>query len=340
MKGKRGTSILLAVCLGMTMMMGGCTVVTKKSIEAPDKYPAKPITVIVPFAAGGSADIMARALEKSAQQHLGQPLIITNMPGGAGTIAMNELAGAKPDGYTIGVSGVNAILQPLYGETRYHYPTALDPLVRVVSSPTVLAVLSEKPWNSLNDLVDDAKAHPGEIKFGHAGLGTTMHITGEMLAKESGITISQVPFKGESESLAALLGGHIHFMLGTPSALKEHVKSGTIKLLGVAEEKRLTLPGFENVPTFKDQGINAAFNFWIGVVAPKGIPAPEKTRLTAGLKEMINTPEFNKNMAELGMVVEYLGPKEFNERWNADNAKLGQIIKETGIAEKIASQKK
>jgi len=304
-----------------------------------EKYPAKPITIIVPFAAGGSADLAARALSKSAQQHLGQPFVVVNTPGGAGTIGMNEIAGSKPDCYTIGTIGLNVILQPLYGPTRYHYPTALEPLVKVVSAPTVLAVLSEKPWENLNDLVDYAKEHPGEIKFGHAGLGTTMHITGELLAKETDINIVQVPFKGDSESLAALLGGHVQFILATPT-LKEHIKSGKIKLLGVAEEKRLTLPGFEQVQTFKEQGINVAFDFWIGVVAPKGLPLPEKTRLAAGLKEMINDNEFKKNMAEMGMLVEYLGPTDFSDRWIADNAKLTKVVKETGIAELIANQKK
>ena len=339
MQNKRIVLPLLAVFLCMTLLLGGCNMGAKES-TAPEKYPAKPVNIIVPFAAGGSTDIMARALEKSAQKHLGQPLVVLNMVGGAGTIGMNEMAGAKPDGYTIGVIGVNAILQPLYGETRYHYPTALEPVVKVVSSPTVLAVLADKPWKNLNDLVSYAKANPGKIKFGHAGLGTAIHITGEMFAKEANIDIVQVPFKGDSESLASLLGNHIHFIMGNPSSLKEHVKSGTIRILGVAEEKRLTLSGFENVPTFKEQGLNVTFDFWVGVVAPKGIPTAEKAKLAAGLKEMINTPEFNKDMQELGMVVDYLGPAEFKDRWIADNEKLAKVVKETGIADVIKAQKK
>ncbi|CVK20210.1 hypothetical protein SPSPH_041600 [Sporomusa sphaeroides DSM 2875] len=339
MENKRIVLSLLTVFLCMTLMLGGCNMGAKES-TAPEKYPVKPINIIVPFAAGGSADIIARTLEKSAQQHLGQPLVVLNMPGGAATIGMNEMAGAQADGYTIGVIGINAILQPLYGETRYHYPTALEPLVKVVSSPIVLAVRSDKPWQNLNDLVSYAKANPGKIKFGHAGLGTTTHLTGELFGKEANINIVQVPFKGDSEALASLLGDHVHLILSTPPALKEHVKSGSIKILGAAEEKRLTLSGFENVPTFKEQGINVAFDFWIGVVAPKGIPAAEKAKLAAGLKEMINAPEFSKSMQELGMVAEYLGPAEFKDRWIADNEKLTKVTKETGIADVIKAQKK
>ncbi|WP_093795797.1 Bug family tripartite tricarboxylate transporter substrate binding protein [Sporomusa acidovorans] len=313
-----------------------------KESTVSEKYPAKPITIIVPFAAGGSSDMIARALEKSAQKHLGQSLVVVNIPGGAGTIGMNELAAAKPDGYTIGVVSMGAILQPLYGQTRYHYPTALEPLVNIVSSPVVVASLAEKPWKNMSELVSYAKRHPGEIKYGHSGLGTAVHVTGEMFAQETGINIVQVPFPGgEPESLAALLGKHIQIMIAyNPAVLKEYVESGIIRILGVSDETRLNIPEFGDVPTFKEQGIDVAFNFWTGIAAPKGLPPAEKARLTAGLKEMINDPEFKKNMEKLGMSVQYMGPEEFSARWIEDNTKLTKIVKETGIADLIAAQKK
>ncbi|WWV72916.1 Tripartite tricarboxylate transporter family receptor [Sporomusa ovata DSM 2662] len=332
--------VLLAVFVSMTIIMGGCTMGAKESMAA-EQYPSKPITIIVPFAAGSSLDTLARALEKSAYKHLGQTLVVVNMPGGGATLGMNELAGAKPDGYTIGVVATSAILQPLIGQTRYHYPSALEPLVNVVSSPVVVACLTDKPWKNLSELVSYAKQHPGEIKFGHGGLGTSTHVTGETFAREAGITIKQVPFRGgESESLAALLGNHIQIVFSyNPAVLKEHVKSGTIRILGVAEENRLTIPGFEDVPTFKEQGIDVAFNFWTGIAAPKEMPLAEKARLAAGLREMVNDPEFKENMEKLGMLVHYLGPEDFGDRWIADNKKLTKIVKETGIAELIAAQK-
>ncbi|WP_093795844.1 tripartite tricarboxylate transporter substrate binding protein [Sporomusa acidovorans] len=313
---------------------------TKESM-ATEKYPAKPITIIVPFAAGGSMDMIVRVLEKSAPRDLGQPFIVVNMPGGAGAVGMNELAGAPTDGYTIGIVGVNLILQPIYGQTRYHYPTALEPLVNIVSSPIIMATLADKPWNNLNELVSYAKQHPGEIKFGHAGLGTGTHIAGEMFAQEVNISIKQVPFRGDAEALTSLLGDHVQLVFAaTPAALKEHIKNGTIKVLAITDEHRLTLQGFENIPTFKEQGINVGFSLWNGIAVPKGLSADAKARLTAGLKAMINDPEFKKNMEELGMSVQYMGPDEFSARWIEDNAKLTKIVKETGIAELIATQKK
>lgn len=337
MGSRQGYFVLLSLWLCMALATGGCSREAKESV-AKEAYPVKPITLIVPFAAGGGDDIMARALERTAKQHLSQPFVIVNKPGGAGTIGMNELAGVQADGYTIGTVGLNVILQPLYGPTRYHYATALEPLVKVVSTPMVVAVLADQPWRNLGDLVEYAKEHPGELKFGHSGLGTARHITGEMLARETGIKLVQVPFKGDAEALTALLGGHVQLILTTP-ALKEHLKNGSVRILGVAEAKRLTIPGFENVPTFREQGINVALSFWSGLAAPKGITAVEKARLTAGLKEMINDPEFKKNMEDIGMAVDYLGPDEFSDEWIAENPQFTKIVKETGIIDLIAAQK-
>ncbi len=340
MDSKRVLFILLSCLLCMPIIVGGCGMGAKETV-AEVKYPTRPITVIVPFAAGGGLDMIARTLEKSAQKHFGQPFVVVNKPGGAATIGMNELAGANPDGYTIGIVPVSVMMQPLYGPTRYHYPTALEPLAKVVSAPAIIATLTKQPWQNINDLVEYAKKHPGDIKFGHGGLGTSPHITGEAFARETDINIIQVPFKGDSEAVAALLGEHVQIIVAaTPSPLKEHVKNGTIRLLGVAEEKRLTLPGFENVPTLKEQGINVAFSFWNGVAAPKGLATAEKARLAAELKEMINDPAFKKDMEGVGMPVEYLGPDEFGDEWITDNAKLTKIVKETGIADLIAAQKR
>lgn len=174
--------LLLAGLLGTTVILAGCSTGVKESATE-IKYPVKPITVIAPAAAGGTTDTIARVLEKSALQHFGQPFVVINKPGGAATIGMNELASASPDGYTIGIIPVSVMLQPLYGPTRYHYPTALEPLARVATAPAIIATLAEQPWKNISQLVAYAKEHPGEIKFGHAGLGSSPHITGEMFAR-------------------------------------------------------------------------------------------------------------------------------------------------------------
>jgi Uncharacterized protein conserved in bacteria len=325
----------------MAILVGGCgSVQEKEASKQQVKYPSKPITIIVPYAPGGDSDMIARSMEKMAIKYLGQPMIVINKPGGGATIGWNELAGSNPDGYTIGITTIGAILQPLYGSTKCNYPTALIPLAQVTTSPMALTVSTESSWQNLNELIEYAKAHPGELKYGHPGLGATANVVAEMFIKEAGVTIEQVPFQGSAEALAALLGGHVKVMFSNIAAVKEQVKAGKVRILAIADPNRYEDKDLKNVPTFKEQGINLVFNNWQGIGAPKGIPDDIQYKLAEGLKNLINDPEFQKNMENLGMKVDYLGPKEFGERWITDNQHLTKVVKETGIAERIAAQKK
>ncbi len=312
----------------------------KKTVTTTSKYPDKPITLIVPFGVGGGMDLVARLLEKTAPTHLGQPLVIVNKPGGAGTLGWNELAGATPDGYTISMTGIEVILQPLYGPTKYHYPSALEPLAQITEISLVMAIQSGQPWNNISDLIEYAKQHPGKIKFGHPGVGSMNHIAGETFAQAANIQLEQVPFQSAAESTASLLGGHIQVAFVTPASVKMHMKNGTIRVLAIAGEKRLADPIFADVPTFKEQGLDVIGSSWFGIAAPKGLPIEVKNKLANGFKTMINEPEFKKNIEQLGLQVNYLGPKETQERWLNDSEKLAKTIQETGILDKIKAQKK
>lgn len=329
--------------LGITALLClfvGCGTLSDKAIHSEEKYPTKPITLIVPFSAGGGSDLTARAMEKLAIKYLGQPIVVVNKLGGGGTIGWNEIAGANPDGYTLCIANVGVILQPLYSATRYHYLTALEPIAQIVSVPIVVAVKADQPWDNINQLLQYAKANPGEIKFGHAGLGTEYHVAGEMLARNAGIQMEQVPFQGGSEALASLLGGHIQLLFTAPAAVKEHVKAGRVKVLGVVSEKRCNDPLFIGVPTLKEQGVNVVFSAWNGLVAPKGLSSEVKAKLEEGFRGIITDPEFVTRMQEMGMEPDYLAPRDALNKLIDENERLGKIIKETGIAEKIAAQKK
>jgi tripartite-type tricarboxylate transporter receptor subunit TctC len=333
--------ISLAVYLLLiSIIIGGCSTMESKTVTTTSKYPDRPITIIVPFSAGGAADMIARALEKTAIQHLGQPLVVVDKPGGAGTIAWNELAGAAPDGYTIGITGVEIMLQPLYGPTKYNYPTALEPLVQVSSSPMVMAVQAEQPWQNVDDLVRYARLHPGQLKFGNSGVGSLPHVIGEMVAHAADISLEHVPFRGGAETLAALLGGHVQAIFINPATIKEHLKAGTIRALAVTTAQRLTDPVFANVPTLKEQGMDIAFSYWMGVAAPKEMPIEVKAKLVAGLEAIIIDPEFQKNLENIGVQVEYLNFQDSQAKWVADYKKLSKMVKETGILDRIKEQKK
>ena len=331
MLNKKAAPVLLAL-LCAVLVLSGCAATTPS-------FPTKNITMIVPYTAGGSADLLARTMEKPAFKQFGQSLVITNLPGGGGTLAWNELAGSKPDGYTLGITAFGLILQPLYGDTRYHYATALDPIAQLASYPVLLAVRADQPWQNINDFIQYAKKHPGEIKFGHGGLGASQHLFGEIFAKEAGIDIVQVPFRGDSEALAALLGGHIQIAFMAPTALKEHVKSGSVKILAVSSEQRLTDPTLATVSTFREQGVNLVFQIWFGVGAPKQLPPEVKQRLEASFKNIINDPEFKKNVDNLGLTVDYLDSKQSTVKWIEQNDTMSKFLKESGIDEKVNAQK-
>jgi tripartite-type tricarboxylate transporter receptor subunit TctC len=337
---QRKVLISLAVFLLLiSIMLGGCTTTEPKTVTKPIKYPDKPITIIVPFSAGGVYDLIARALEKTSNQHLGQPLVVVNKSGGAGTIGWNELVSASPDGYTIGIIGVDSILQSLYGSTKYNYPTALEPLGQIFSAAMVMAIQSEQPWQNVDDLVKYARQHPGKLKFGNSGVGSLPNIISEKFAQSAGVTTEQVPFRGAAESVAALLGGHIHVVFINPASIKEHLKSNTIRVLAVTTEQRLTDPVFAAIPTFKELGMDVVFNNWVGVAAPKEMSLEVKAKLADGLKAIIVEPEFKENVENMGLQFEYLSPQEFQAKWIADNQKLSKIVQETGILDRIKEQK-
>jgi tripartite-type tricarboxylate transporter receptor subunit TctC len=224
--------MLSAICLFLlVVLLGGCADMQSKPASTVTKYPEKPINVIVAFSPGSGMDLTARTMERFAPKYLGQPLVVMNKPGGAGTVGWNELTGANPDGYTIGVVAIDMLLLTQYGSGKYDYPTALSPIAQVSALPMVLAVQAEQPWQTLADLIAHAKKHPGQLKFAHAGVGTFAHVLGEMLSQEAGITLDQVPFSGGSEVTSALLGGHVQLIIVNPVVVKEHVKNGTIRIL-------------------------------------------------------------------------------------------------------------
>jgi tripartite-type tricarboxylate transporter receptor subunit TctC len=313
--------------------------VEDEAATATKNYPNRPITIIVPFSAGGGLDLVARTLEKMAPKYLGQPLVVINKLGGDGTSGWNELASASPDGYTLGMSVVDLLIQPLYGSTRYHYPTALDPIAQVATLPQVMVVSAEHSWKDIDDVIKYAKKNPGQLKCGNGGIGSTPHILGETLAKVTGITIEQVPFRGASEEVVAILGNHIEIGFVNPATVKEQIKNGTLVALATTGEQRLTDPDLAQIPTFKEQGFDIVLNNWFGAAAPKELPPQIKTKLEEGFKAMIADPEFKTNIENLGLQVKYLNSEDSKEKWRLDVDKLTKTIQETGILEQIKVQK-
>ena len=331
---------LASLLLLISILSGGYTYM-KNQMTMAIKYPTQPITLIVPFSAGGGLDLVARALEKVAPKHLGQSIIVVNKLGGGGTIGWNELSNATPDGYTIGITSPELLTLPLYGGTsKYNYPTALEPLAQISATPMVLVVHSEESWGNLNELVTYGKQHPGSLKFGHGGIGSFSHMIGESFAKSAHMTLEQVPFRGGSEVAIALLGKHLELAIVAPATVKEHIKNGTLKALAISGRHRMADPELAQIPTFAEQGFDVVFNNWQVIAAPKDLPPNIKAQLVAGLKEMIFDPEFKKTMDLLGVEVEYVDEKDTAVKWISEREKITKLLKETGILDLIKSQKK
>ena len=328
--------VLLAGIISVLFLASGCASMQGKTDGGLEPYPSKPITLLVPYSAGGSPDTLARMLGKFSVKYLGQSMVVLNKPGGSTTVALNELAGARPDGYTLSIVSNNVITQPLYGGTQYDYPTALEPLARITSGARIAVVKADSPWRTITDITDYARRNPGTIKYGHTGLGGPAHIVGEMYAQEAKIKIEQVPFLGSTEAITALLGGHVQLIFVSGPEIREYVKNGQARALAISDTKRQKMPEFVSVPTFQEEGLNIVFKTWLGVSAPKGLPASVKDKLAAGIRNIVQDPEFRQSS---GLNVEFLGPEEAAAAWLDERERMVKVLKDTGLAERIAAEK-
>lgn len=327
--------------LAASIFAGGCaSTMTAGTAPVKSSYPEKPITMIVPFSVGGGGDLTARELEKTFARHFGQPLTIVNRPGSAGAIGWNELASSQTDGYTLGIVSSDAMLNPLYGQTKYHYPTALEPILQVSSSPLVLTVSTNSPWETLEQLIKYGQSYPGKLKFSHGGIGSLPHVIFEMFSKETRSHLEQVPFRGGGETVAAVLGGHVQIAATGISSVREHIKAGKLRALAISSDTRITDPVFRDVPTFKEQGVDIICNYWYSVGAPKGLPLDIKEKLSKGFREIVDTPEFRRSQEALGNQLDYLDAQATTKKWLEENGKFAKVVQETGIADLIKAQKK
>lgn len=264
------------------------------------EYPERPITMIVPWAPGGSTDLTGRALAQAAEKILGQPIVIVNKPGAATMLGMTELAGAKPDGYTIGTLSSTTYMHPLRGRQVSYDPLKSFTYISYYGDNLIgVAVLADSKWKTLTDLIADGKANPGKLKYGNAGVGTTQHLTTEKIQLESGAKFTFVPQKGSAEAVAALLGGHLDFITEV-SVWAPHVEAGKVRLLAVTTPKRSE--GFPEVPTVFELGFESLRSVQ-AIIGPAGVPEPIRAKLEDAFRKGMADPGFVAVMKKLHMVV-------------------------------------
>ena len=302
---------------------------------AQNEYPAKPVTVIVPFPPGGVADITARPVAEAMGRFLKQPVIVENKAGAGGGVGMAYVAKARPDGYTLlmALSSVSIIPeadQILEREPMFQL-AQLMPIARFTADPTVLVVRADSPWKSARDMLEAARRAPGTIPYGSSGNYGTMHVPMEMLGNVAGVKMLHVPFTGAGPAVVALLGGSVDAVSTGPSTIMGQVKAGKLRVLASWGEARH--PALPDVPTLKELGYDAHFTQWTGLFVPAGTPDAVVARLREAAKSAANDASFRESLARVDTPIQYLDQPEFRVFWDADARMLADAVKKIGKVE-------
>jgi tripartite-type tricarboxylate transporter receptor subunit TctC len=293
-------------------------------------YPNQPIRLIVPFAAGGPSDVLARAFSKKLGEDLGQPVIIDNKPGAGTNLAAEFVARSKPDGYTIFLMmvGTQAINETLYKKLSYNTVKDFAPITLVASSSLMLVANPSVPVKNASELIAYAKANPGKVNFGSSGTGTPLHLGGELFNVQAGTDITHVPYKGAAPALTDVLGGQIQTaMIGTPAALP-YVKSGKLTPIGVTSLKRS--PNAPEVPAIAETLPNFEVELVYALVAPAGTPNAIIKRLNTQMGTILNNPETKTQLASRGFDVQTSTPEQLGAYIKAEVTKWAPIVKKSG----------
>ncbi|MBP7567223.1 MAG: tripartite tricarboxylate transporter substrate binding protein [Burkholderiaceae bacterium] len=295
-------------------------------------WPTKPVTLTVGFAAGGSADILARAISQKLSGVLGQPVVVDNKPGAGGTIAAAGVASAAPDGHTLLlVTSGHAGSGALYSTLRYDPIKSFAPVIKLAATPVVVVAPVAQPWRSLSELLDAARKAPGTLNYAAGGGGaTTTALAAEFLKKDTGTDMVQVPYRGSGPALTALLSGEVQVGFEIPSSALPHIQSGKLRALAVTGRTRsAALP---DVPTVVEQGIrDFEVIGWFGVLAPAGTPAAVVERLNRELNAALQQPELRERLSGLGLESGGGTPADFQKLITSDTQRYGEAIRRMGI---------
>ena len=302
------------------------------SADAPEAWPTKRITYVVPFAPGGNTDTLARIISEKLTGTLGQPVIVDNKPGAGGNIGSDFVAKAKPDGYTIlgGTISSHAINSSIYPKMPYDATKDFEPITLIASSPLVLAVPANSPYKTAKDLLAAAKAKPGDLTFASAGTGTSPHLAGELLKPVAHVDVTHVPYKGSGPAVTDLIAGHVQFMFDTALIVGPHIKAGKLRPLAVTSSKRVkTLP---DVPTLVEAGVPGyEIGSWQAIFAPAGTPKPIVQKLNTSIVGVLKMPDVQERLAGLGMDTVAGTPDELGQFQKAEVVKWSKIVKEANI---------
>ena len=329
---KQGLAFFKLAVLGLLLSLPS---LHSGNVQAQDKWPSRPITMIVPFPPGGVADTVGRPIAEALSRQLGEPVIIENKAGAGGGVGMAAVSKAKPDGYTIlmTLSSISIIPEAdkILGKEISYRTNQFAPIARFTADPTVLVVKADSPWKSYSEFVAGMKKNPGKYNFGSSGNYGTMHIPMEMIKLNDQFEMAHIPYTGAGPAIVALLGGQVDAIATGPASIVQQIKAGKVRALAHWGDGRLaSLP---DVPSLKELGEKIEFAQWSGLFVPKETPAPiiEKLRLAA--KAAVNDEKVKTILEGAGSPIQYLDAPEFQKYWDADAKKMSDIVKKIGKVE-------
>jgi tripartite-type tricarboxylate transporter receptor subunit TctC len=311
----------------LVAIAGACAALTAGA----QAYPSRPIRLIIPFSAGGAADVPGRILAQRLTDTLGQQVVVDNRPGAGSTIGAEAAAKSPPDGYTLFmISNTHFVSAALYKKLSYDSLNDYTPISQITSAPNVLVIHPSLPAKSVKELIALAKAKPGQINYASSGNGSTQHLTGALFCKMAGINMTHIPYRGSGPVTADLLAGQVTVGFPGIAGMLPHIKSGKLRALGVTSAKRS--PELPEVPTIAEAGVKGfEMVAWFGIAGPKGLPRDVSTTVQTDLVKVLKNPDFQKAMRVAGQEVAYQEkPEQFYDFMKAEAAKWANVVRESG----------
>ncbi len=294
------------------------------------KYPEKPVNFLIPFEAGGEADLTGRALINPMDKMIGQPVVPVNRPGAGGGIMYSELNKAAADGYTVGWNSTSLLTTTIMGNVPFPY-TEFDNLCRIGYTSMPIAVLADSPWKTLDELVAWAKKNPGKLKIGNAGTGSGTHLTAVMFEQAAQVQAIHVPL-GAQRRISSLLGGEVEAICVPLPEVSAQVQAGKARILAVSTDKRD--PSFPDAMTFKEQGYDVVMDLFRGISMPKGTDPKIIALLEKGFKDAAATQEFKDIAAKTGFIIDYLGKADFEAMLADQYKRVYTAMSSSGLIKK------
>ncbi|GJG98494.1 tripartite tricarboxylate transporter substrate binding protein [Cupriavidus pauculus] len=297
-----------------------------------DTYPDKPVRIVVPFAAGGSTDVVARILAEKLQEQFKQPFVVDNRAGASGNIGAELVAKSPADGYTLlmGATGILSINDHLYSKLNYNAAKDFAPVSYATENANILVVLPTMPAKDVASLVQLAKSKPGALSFASSGPGSSTHLSGELFKSMTGVNLMHVPYKGSTAALSDLLGGNVTMLFDNAPSSINFVQQGKLRAIAVTSRKRI--PGLPNVPTLDEAGVKGYESLsWSGVVAPVATPRGIVLKLNRAIDAILKSPDVKAKLVQLGVEPVGGSPEDFARLIQSEHEKWGKVIKSANI---------